>query len=618
MAKRKKKRSGALRSAADRATAGARKVAGSRKHSPPMDASSAQALGEDSSDRPLSDPKRLPRLSDPFDRYFFSAVAPSRPYLLLRLLLVVLAFDCWVDLIPHAGRYGVGAFNVAHFALLDLLPTPTPGLYIGLMLLTGWLALVMAIRPARAGLGVLFGLYTYGWSMSMLDSYQHHYLISLLLFSCIFFPTPDATEVFGPAREDRDPDLGRWRLVGGGLLLVALVETTVSTAGVRTPLTDVVSNPTARVGLRAAMALLGVLLLLLVDEGPRVRGKRGSAWAYVSFCVTAGLVYLYTAVTKLEPDWRQGHALRRLGSSDSFQELQARATGEGLPLLGPMAADDFWALMAAGAIAVQLVAGIGYVLGAKQDSVVGWRRYLVAALGLGPLSFHIGTERMQLEIGWFSYYMLLILFVVFLPIELLRPMGAAFTWPSRFIVERHGARFTDDRIAWAFLALGTAAAVMVALSLDLPGDAAAGFGMGVLLVGGGMWAMRRGRWAEARGWGLAAAVAAVAMGVAVTETDVRYDYYRFVGGDHRRRGEVEEALDAYVKANMYVVHPWCIQSGQERGECYRREERARDAAAAAGAEWRVVPNDRKDKEAEMRDRFERQRAAEGAGAQRSG
>ena len=85
-----------------------------------------------------------PTLESPFDRYVFGPVAPVRPYLLLRLTLLLLAFDCWVDLIPHAGRYGVGDFNVAHFGILEILPTPTPGIYIGTMVLCGWLAMVMA------------------------------------------------------------------------------------------------------------------------------------------------------------------------------------------------------------------------------------------------------------------------------------------------------------------------------------------------------------------------------------------------------------------------------------------------------------------------------------------
>ena len=548
-----------------------------------------------------------------FDRYFFGAVAPVRPYLLLRLSLLLLAFDCWVDLIPHAGRYGVGDFNVAHFWFLEILPTPTPGIYIGTMVLCGWLAMVMAVRPARAGLALLFGLYTYGWSMSMLDSYQHHYLISLLLFSFMFFPVPAATEVFGPtgtAKAAPERDLGLWRVVGGLLLLVVVADATMAACGVRAPLDRIFGESSLLMGARATVILLGALLIFMVDEGPKSEGKRGSAWAYVSVCVTCAIVYGYTAITKLSKDWREGHALRRLGNSDAFQELQAQAIGdEGLPLFGTMPVDDFWKLMATGAILVQLVSAVGYLIAARQDALQGWKRYLVAAFGLAPLSFHIGAERMALEIGWFSYYMLLVLFVVFLPVEVLRPVGAAFSWPARFLRDRLGDR---GRSPWLFLALGLVASVPAAMVLDLPGAAVAGGVLAAVLVLGVVLADRKERLADARGWGMGAFVAGVCMWASITMlNDVRYDYYRFVGGDHRRRGELVEALDAYEKANAYQLYPWCLSKGRERGECFRTEAAAEARAAQLGDGWAAAVSDRKEKEDEVRAQLERQRALEG-------
>ncbi|MBO6933993.1 MAG: HTTM domain-containing protein [Deltaproteobacteria bacterium] len=554
------------------------------------------------------------RLESGFDRYFFGQVAAVRPYLLLRLTLLLLAFDCWVDLIPHAGRYGVGDFNVAHFGILELLPTPTPGLYIGTLVLTGWLSLVMAVRPARVGLAVLFGLYTYGWSMSMLDSYQHHYLISLLLFSFMFFPVPAATEVFGPTgtgEETSEKDLRRGRVIGGFLLLVFVADATMAACGVRSPLDRLLGEGTLVIGLRATAILLGALLILMVDEGPKSEGKPTSAWAYVSFCVTCAIVYFYTAITKLAPDWREGHALRRLGNSDAFQELQAQAIGpEGLPVIGTMEVDSFWKLMATGAILVQLVGATGYLLAAKQERFGGWKRYLIAALGLAPLSFHVGAERMELEIGWFSYYMLLVLFVVFLPVEILRPVGAAFSWPARFLRERLGD--APRGAPWLFLGVGLVSSLAVAMSLDLPGTSVAGGLLSAMLVVGVVVAERKGRLSDARGWGIGAIVAGGAMLVSITLlNDVRYDYYRFVGGDHRRRGELVEALEAYEKANEYQLYPWCLSKGRERGECFRTEETARARAAELGDGWTAARSDRKEKEDEVRERLERQRAAEG-------
>lgn len=567
---------------------------------------------------------KTPTIDNVFDRYFFAPVAPVRPYVFLRLALLLLAFDCWVDLIPHAGRYGVGDFNVAHFAILEILPTPTPGIYIGTLLLTGWLALVMAFRPARSGMALLFGLYTYGWSMSMLDSYQHHYLLSLVLFSCIWFPFPPAKAVFGPTGEKREADLGRWRILGGLLLLFFLADATMAACGLWAPLERIFGESGMLNGVRAATALLGVLLILMVDEGPKPKGKRSSAWGYVSFCVTCAIVYFYTAITKLAKDWREGHALRRLGNSDAFQELQAQAIGDdGLPLFGTMSVDEFWELMATGAILVQLASATGFVLTAAQDRLEGWKRYLVAAFGFAPLSFHIGVERMGLEIGWFSYYMLVIVFVVFLPVELLRPIGAAFTWPARYLAERFGSedaepgeesegKTTADARVWGLVGAGAVASIAVAASLDLPGATGAGVVVGAVLVAGGVHAIRAGRLREARDWGIGALLAAGCMWLSITQlNDVRYDYYRFVGGDHRRRGEFEEALIAYEKANAYQLHPWCLMAGRSKGDCFGSEEAAEARAAELGPEWSVSRSDRKAKEDEMRARVEAMRAAEG-------
>jgi hypothetical protein len=42
------------------------------------------------------------------------------------------------------------------------------------------------------------------------------------------------------------------------------------------------------------------------------------------------------------------------------------------------------------------------------------------------------------------------------------------------------------------------------------------------------------------------------MWLAVAATDVRYDFYRKVGGVMRRHGEWAAAYDAYRKANLYA------------------------------------------------------------------
>ncbi len=136
-----------------------------------------------------------------WDEAWYGPVDAARVWLLGRLLLLMLAFDAWHVMVPKGGRYGAGGFNVAHFAWLDALqPPPTTELYVGLVLLVGLGALLGAFGIlGRWGLGALAALYTYGWMMSQLDSYQHHYFLTWLLFGLALIPPLDLKEVL-PAR----------------------------------------------------------------------------------------------------------------------------------------------------------------------------------------------------------------------------------------------------------------------------------------------------------------------------------------------------------------------------------------------------------------------------------
>lgn len=532
--------------------------------------------------------------------FLFGGIAPSRLDAMLRFTLMLLAFDCWVDLVPHGGRYGVGEFNVAHFGILDaLLPMPTPALYVGSLLFTGVLSFAMALAPWRPGLIALFTTYTLGWAASMLDSYQHHYLVSLVLFSFMFFPVTKR-----PAEAKSVP----WAVRIGGLCFVwGSYEIIGAGTGLPTALGGLASE-SLRGGLQGALFLYGVVSTMMLredagDDTPRPAkpGRLVSAWAYVSVCVTCTIVYFYTAVNKLSPDWRDGHALRRLGRSDAFTSLQTKAA-DGWAFLPPMEADAFWSLMAKGAIAVQLVSALGFFLASQQDRLPLKRfsSLAVVSLGLAPLSFHLGAEAMGLEIGWFSYYMLLIVIVVFAPRPIIdasvEALGAPLRWLRRFMPK--------DQAGVVALA-GSAVCGMLLAGVDLPG----GVGAGVLLVLVGAYAFVASRRDEASAtpahFGVAMLLAGVFAFVSLTQTSVRYDYYRFVGGDHRRRGEAEEALAAYVLANRYVVTPWCVMVEGEQPDCYRDEAAAQSVATEAGGS--VRRSDRQEKEDEMRRLVEAQR-----------
>jgi len=127
-------------------------------------------------------------------RYFDAFEVSARRLALLRVLFFgLLAYDLWAIFLPHAPRFGAGEFNVSQIPALDAwLPMPTPGLVGALYLVGGLASFCAAIGVGvRVAVPVVATCYTgvYLWSQS--DSYQHHYLVSLLLLLLCFVPLRD-------------------------------------------------------------------------------------------------------------------------------------------------------------------------------------------------------------------------------------------------------------------------------------------------------------------------------------------------------------------------------------------------------------------------------------------
>jgi len=417
------------------------------------------------------------------ERYFFGPVAAARPWLLMKLFLLLLAFDCWVDLTPHGGRYGVGDFNVAHFTWLDALaPTPTPAIYVGLICFAGLLAFVNAVGGVnRAALGVLAAVYTYAWTMSMLDSYQHHYLLSIVLLVFVFYPAVTA------------------RIVAGA------------------------DDASARA----------------------LPGGRLSAWAYHATAVSFGIVYCYTALSKSEPQWRDGSALQRIAPEGMapFYEYFVGSLG--------WEHDTFWSLAGVSVIGVQIVIAAAYFSAPLLDRGLGWVKWVCLAGYFGATSFHIGAEHLGLEIGWFSYYMIIAAAVFLLPGGIVGAVGRFAAKP----LAAAEAMLSEGASQSALVAAVAAAGItgLAGYAVDMPGAAVGSIAAGVVVLTL-VVAIHFAKDEHQRPmpFTVGAILAALCMWVAFTGTEARYDYYRFVGGDHRRRGEHQQALDAYIKANDYA------------------------------------------------------------------
>lgn len=117
------------------------------------------------------------------------------------VLFGLLAFDALLQL-RHAPRYGAGGFNVAQLPGLDGLG-PSRGSYEIAQLVSAYLFVLAALGVAtRYVLPVVSGIYAWLYFTSQLDSYQHHYLMALLLGIACFVPwqRPEGAEPGTPVR----------------------------------------------------------------------------------------------------------------------------------------------------------------------------------------------------------------------------------------------------------------------------------------------------------------------------------------------------------------------------------------------------------------------------------
>jgi hypothetical protein len=546
-------------------------------------------------------------------RTFFVPVAAVRPYLVLKTTLLMLGFDLWLTRASHGGRYGAGGFNVAHFEWLGTLQGSliTPGLYVGLVTLLGVLCMVLALapRPPRWLIGVAALLLTWSWAMSMLDSYQHHYLLGLVVTALVFFPRLTAEEALLPPTSQSASEPA-----------VASATEPARKKGKRSK-GKVKTSGKAAEPERAPSQPAEAPLRDLLASAPTV-----PTWAYALLSTSTALVYAYTAYAKTADEWLRGAALMRVlglredgtpppGAEDRigfFRELVGSFGIEG---------ESFWWMMGHSVVLVQMICAAGYFLAPFRD--VTRSRSLKIFSGVAcstALSFHFGAEIMELKIGWFSAYMILYAFFFFLPASWLVVLarvalpirgvglrtevlamriglgllvGLLALWldswalgsvaillvvvtPIRFLV---GAiREDDGRVpmpaALAAAALGAVALVGVGYLVDLPGvEIASTIGAAALGLGAVLLLVLRGHPRGIHPYGVATLLGALSLYASFAYSDVRYDFYRNVGGDHRRRGELLTAYQAYVKANRYAPE------GQNRR---RQEEELRQTLEQRG------------------------------------
>ena len=423
--------------------------------------------------------------------HFHGPVAAVRPYLLLRCVLLLLGFDVFIAMSPHSAIYGTAGFNVAHFTWLDALqPVPTPGYHLAFLLFSGLLAITIALGAVhRLLLLLLFVTYTYAWCMSRLDSYTHHYLLSLVLFAFIFFPHFDARELFAPHAE---------------------------------------SDARAR--------------------------PRTSAWGYTLLGTTAGIVFFWCAMAKVDPTWRAGHTLLAMGGpSKLYQPLEELAAQVGI------SHDLFWRVLSTSVIGLELALAACYLVALRQDRSNSFLVHAICALGwVLAVALHVGNEFLDLSIRWFSYHMLIIASVFFLPERVLLVVARLGSWPGRRLHEirsriDHNKSTTRTRVAHVLCGVAVAALCFwLGSAVDLPGAVVACGGLGVIAVG---WTMSDRLQEEVPARLMATSGAVVILYLSVSLSTTRETFYARLADDLSLIRRHDAAVEAYTRAERYARTP---------------------------------------------------------------
>lgn len=160
---------------------------------PKSPAAEAAAVLKDARPKPEPAPASLPParvVTQP--RGWWWLELPWSKFVVFRFVFFgLLSIDAFLQ-IPHSSRYGAGAFNVPHFAWLPLPEPHRTTITFVHAVLCFLFALVAQGALVRVVLPLATALYGWAYFSSQLDSYQHHYLMWLLLVILCFAPrAPD-------------------------------------------------------------------------------------------------------------------------------------------------------------------------------------------------------------------------------------------------------------------------------------------------------------------------------------------------------------------------------------------------------------------------------------------
>ena len=495
-----------------------------------------------------------------WDKHWFGPVAAIRPYLFQKCFLMVVAFDLLVLMIERGARYGLNnvAFNVPHFRWLDSFHrmflssgVPDATFYVAVLVITSFLAFCLVLGGHRSWLmAIVCGLYTYAWSMSRLDSYLHHYMLSLILFCMIFFPPIDGRTFSSQPEESSKRKSASSK--GLGWLAIALWGLAISYRGLLSAVFDL-TDVQRWIAMFVACGVVVFLTWWANKSHPietdatdqKSQGPLVSAWAVRLLGTTVGVIYIFTSIAKMDMEWCGGHTLQQVGTTaevlSPFEQIAAS--------LG-LATESFWAVLATFVIPLELTLAALYLAAVRQDeSGRSWLRQICFVGWLLAIGLHLNNEMMNLIIQWFGYYMLLLATILLLPARVLLLLGSMFYVPEQVIRERYDRAMDKWGRTEAAVALGVVSILaLVALFV---------FGFLSLFVSGGILAAAvicaclviLLVFGLVSGWGLSSVKvslitlgSALLMTFAVAQCSMRFDYHDLRGKTLQNLGNQAAAL----------------------------------------------------------------------------
>lgn len=275
-----------------------------------------------------------------------------------------------------------------------------------------------------------------------------------------------------------------------------------------------------------------------------VKRQRQKNWPVRMLLVSLSVMYFFAAVSKLHPMWLDGTTLKLELSAEWMRDL--------CDFIG-------WDTMAYLTILAELALMV----------LIQLRRLWPLAMAVG-ISMHLAFEFSGLEIGLFSYFMVII-YLLLLPEPFLKKI-ASWIVPTFGGLSGLLQKANDKRLfAWLAFAVSVAIAFTVTQLLPLP----VGTIMTLLLITSilataDFLLVRRG--ASAAGAHLLATFSLVLF---LHSTDAIRDYYRYWGGQERRSGNISAAIVAYE--DLVRFEPTYAQGHRRLGDLYRRVKRNDEA-----------------------------------------